>query len=101
MKACLHRKKFCKQKILCTLTIPDNSVRLRKLSKRKKPQHKSVGCSQTQWVWSVLNNQTGNLNLKLRNKDWVSMQLIKDADVCVDVRVYFIAKEIIQSISAL
>lgn len=73
LNACLHRRRFCKQQILCTFTIPDKNVKLNKLRKWKKPQHKSVGCSQTKWDWSVINQQTGNLILKLRNKDWVAI----------------------------
>ena len=70
--SCLQRKKFCGHKFLCQFEIPGNSVKLQKLAKRKKVHQKSVGCSQTQWTWTVLDQQTGNLNLKIRNKNWVS-----------------------------
>jgi len=72
MHACLHLKKFCRERIACIFKIPDRSVKLQKLIKRKKVEHKSVGCSQTEWEWIVVDEQTGNLNLKFRNEDWVS-----------------------------
>lgn len=72
LNACLHKRRKCKQKVSCKFTIPDDSVRLKKLYTRKKPTYKRVSCSQTRWVWSPLDEQTGNLNLNLHNKDWVS-----------------------------
>ena len=72
LNACLHKKRNCRQKVLCTFTIPDNSVTLEKINKWKKPRYKTVSCSQTKWSWSVVDQDTGNLHLRLRNKDWVS-----------------------------
>lgn len=74
LKACLNRRRgrrLCKQKVSCAFTIPDDSVSLMKISKRKKLKFQRASCSQTKWTWSVLDEQMGNLNLKILNKDWV------------------------------
>ena len=74
LKACLNRRRGrikCKRKASCTFTIPDDSVSLMKISERRRLMHRTASCSQTKWTWSVLDEQTGNLNLKILNKDWV------------------------------
>ena len=51
-------------------------MELEKLDRREKPKHKLASCSQTQWIWTVVDEQTGNLNLNLRNKDWVGRYML-------------------------
>ena len=72
VNACIQRKKFCGHLIQCMVDIPDESVELQSITKLKQEDGRPVGCSGIHWVWTILKAQEGNLNLYLRNNDWVS-----------------------------
>lgn len=74
LRACLKNRggnRLCKKNFSCIFTIPDDSVTLIKVTKRKNLVYERSSCSQTKWIWSALDKQMGNLNLKIRNQDWV------------------------------